>query len=103
MENFNWPFAGETGLSLSLNVNGQPSLALEGALVLEEGAGSISYKLGKLPLTWFDRNLPDALKTTIAKGEAEVNGEVTLREFTPATVSLNSAIHDFALRMDADT
>lgn len=100
LENLNWPLSGDSRLSLSLAVNELANIAVKGSLALADGNGSIDYTLDGLPLTWFNPNLPTALKATIAGGKVEVKGQVALQDYAPTTITLDGKIQDFAARRE---
>ena len=104
LEHFNWPLSGDSRLSLNLAVNEQARIAVNGTLALADGIGSIDYTLDGLPLTWFNPNLPKALKATVTGGEVAVKGQVALHDYAPTTIALDGAIHGFAaLQEGAET
>lgn len=94
-----WPLAGDTALKLNLTVNGQTSASVEGSLDLGTGIGSLAYQLQALPLAWFNPNLPAALNGEFTGGELQVTGELTLAEFTPATIAMDGSVTDFAAKV----
>jgi hypothetical protein len=104
IDELTWPLSGDSPLSLKLAVNQQLQVALDGALALANGSGGIEYKLEGLPLTWFNPNLPTALKAQLTGGQVQVAGRVVLADFAPATVHLDGAITDFSGKIvDAET
>lgn len=100
IEQLTWPLSGDSRLSLSLAVNELANIAVKGSLALADGNGSIDYSLDGLPLTWFNPNLPTALKATIAGGEVEVKGQVALQDYAPTNITLDGKIQDFAARQE---
>jgi len=102
VDNFSWPFSGDTGLALKVAVNEQANLEVGGALQLDAGAGTLKYALKGLPLTWFNPNLPKALKVTMTGGEAEATGQVVLQEFYPASVALTGGVRDFSANQEGE-
>ena len=94
-----WPLAGDTALKLNLTVNSQTSASVEGSLDLGTGMGSLAYQLQALPLAWFNPNLPAALNGEFTGGELQVTGELTLAEFTPATIAMDGSVTDFAAKV----
>ncbi|MCB1703815.1 MAG: DUF748 domain-containing protein [Halioglobus sp.] len=100
LENLNWPLSGDTPLSLSLAINEQAKIAVDGTLALDPGAGSIHYSLQGLPLTWFNPNLPEALKAKVTGGSVELEGQVALQEFAPTTITLEGKIREFSARRE---
>lgn len=94
-----WPLQGDTDLKLALTINGQTSASAEGNLNLGSGVGSLAYQLQELPLPWFNPNLPAALKGEITDGKLQLEGEITLAEFTPATISMDGAVTGFAAKV----
>jgi len=99
-----WPLSGDSQLSLNLMANQQAKIAIDGALALANGDGSIGYKLEGLPLSWFNPNLPAALKAKFTGGGVQIDGEVTLAGYAPTTVHLNGAVRGFSARVeDAET
>ncbi len=100
LENFNWPLSGDSRLSLNLAVNDQAHIAMNGTLALAEGNGSIDYTLDGLPLTWFNPNLPKALKATVTGGEVEVKGQAALHDYAPTTIALDGKIRGFAAQQE---
>jgi len=104
LDNLNWPLSGDSRLSLKLTVNEQANIAVHGALALAEGKGSFDYTLDGLPLTWFNPNLPKALKATVTGGEVEVKGQAALHDYAPTTIAMNGKIRGFAAQQrDAET
>ena len=104
IDELTWPLSGDSPLSLKLMVNQQLQVALDGALALADGSGSIGYKLEGLPLAWFNPNLPSALKAKLTGGQLQVAGEVVLADYAPTTVHLDGAITDFSGKIvDAET
>lgn len=98
-----WPLAGDTDLSLSLRANDAAAVGLQGVLALAEGDGRIEYTLEGLPLTWFNPNLPAAVKAEIIDGALAIGGAVELAEFAPQTINLAGAITRLSVRVeDAD-
>ncbi len=91
-----WPLAGDTALMMKAVVNGQVQAAVDGRLDLAQGAGSLSYQLAALPLAWFNPNFPPNLNALITAGQLQVEGEVTLAQYTPLTLALNGAIKGFS-------
>ncbi len=91
-----WPLEGDSDLALKLSVNGETSASVEGTLNLALGAGNLSYQLSALPLAWFNPNLPAALNAELTDGTLQLNGEVTLAEYTPVSIGLDGAINGFA-------
>jgi len=91
-----WPLAGDTAVKLNLVVNGQAQAAVEGKLDLARGAGSLSYQLAALPLAWFNPNFPPNLNAQITAGQLQVEGDVTLAQYTPLTIALDGAIKGFS-------
>jgi hypothetical protein len=100
LENLNWPLAGDTLMSLSLAINQQAKIAVNGTLALDPGTGSIDYSLQGLPLTWFNPNLPEALKATITGGNVDLKGQVALAEYAPTTITMEGKIREFSARRD---
>ena len=100
VENITWPLSGETAVDLKLSVNEQAHIAVNGALALAEGNGTLSYTLEGLPLAWFNPNLPKALKATITGGQFSAEGQLALQEFGPTTVALDAIIRDFSSRQE---
>jgi len=100
IENIHWPLSGETRLSLNLAVNEQAKIAVNGALALAEGNGTINYALDGLPLAWFNPNLPTALKASITSGQVQVEGKLALQDYAPTTVTLNGVISEFAASLE---
>ncbi|AQA19491.1 hypothetical protein BST95_15860 [Halioglobus japonicus] len=94
--NIRWPFAGSSPASLALKVNGIASMQVQADLELASGGANIRYELAALPLTWFNPNLPAALKATITDGQLGVNGSVELEEFAPVRLNLDSQIEQFS-------
>jgi hypothetical protein len=104
IDEFTWPLSGDSPLSLELMVNQQLHVALDGSLALANGSGNIGYELEGLPLTWFNPNLPSALKAQLTGGQLHVSGEVVLTDYAPTTVHLDGAITDFSGKIvDAET
>jgi hypothetical protein len=104
IDELTWPLSGDSPLSLKLMVNQQLQVALDGSLALANGRGSIGYKLEGLPLTWFNPNLPGALKARLTGGQLQVAGKVVLADYAPTTVHLDGAITDFSGKIvDAET
>lgn len=97
-----WPLSGESPLVLNLVVNEQTTLQVDGVLGLGSGAGRIGYSLTGLPLTWANPNLPEALNVAITDGALQVQGEVTLAGFVPATVAMDGAVTNFSGQMAED-
>jgi Domain of Unknown Function (DUF748) len=100
VENINWPLSGDTVMSLSLSINDQAKINVNGTLALEPGNGSIDYALEGLPLTWVNPNLPEALKARVTGGEVAVKGQVALQDYAPTTISLAGNIRDFSARRE---
>jgi hypothetical protein len=98
LENLSWPLSGETPMAMSLSVNEQAKITVDGGLALDSGTGSLAYSLEGLPLTWFNPNLPKALKAAITSGEVAVNGQVALQDYAPTTIALEGSIRDFSAR-----
>jgi outer membrane protein OmpA-like peptidoglycan-associated protein len=96
ISNLNWPLSGDSPLGLTLVINNQAKMALEGSLALDSGTGTIGYKLDALPLGWFTPNFPSELKARITSGELQITGEVVLAEFMPGEIRLDGAITDFS-------
>ena len=104
IKNITWPLSGETELTLKLAVNEQANISVNGKLALAEGNGEFSYTLDGLPLTWFNPNLPSALKAKISDGQVGADGQLTLQEFEPTTIALNAIIRNFsATQEDGET
>jgi hypothetical protein len=95
----NWPLAGDTSMNLNLLINEQVTAGIEGALDLGTGNGTLSYHLTELPLPWFNPNFPAALKAKLTDGHLATDGEVTLKDFSPATILNGGEITDFAGRV----
>ena len=80
-ENVTWPLSGDSQLSLALAANQQARIALDGVLALAQGDGSINYSLDGLPLTWFNPNLPAALKAHVYRRRgSRLQADVALGE-----------------------
>lgn len=104
IEHVTWPLSGDSQLSLALSANQQASIAVDGVLALAAGNGSINYSLDGLPLTWFNPNLPEALKAHFSGGDIQIAGTVALGEFAPAQIGLDGAIRNFSVtREGAET
>ncbi len=91
-----WPLEGDTALSLSLAVNEQARVTLEGALALGTGNGEIAYSLEGLPLGWFNPNFPTELKAKINDGSLAVAGRANLETFAPARIRGGGSIVNFS-------
>lgn len=102
IENVNWPLSGDSQLALSLAANQQVKITADGILALAPGNGSINYSLDGLPLTWFNPNLPEALKAHFTGGEVQVAGTVALGEFAPLQIGLDGAINNFSATREGD-
>lgn len=100
LENLNWPLSGDTEMSLSLAINEQAKITVDGTLALDAGDGSIDYSLQGLPLAWFNPNLPEALKASITGGNIDLEGQVALQEFAPTTIALEGKIREFSARRE---
>jgi uncharacterized protein DUF748 len=100
LEQLSWPLSGDTKLSLSLSINQQAQFNVAGILALDPGNGSIDYSLEGLPLTWFNPNLPKALKATITGGNVAVEGQVALQDYAPTTITLAGRIREFSARRE---
>ena len=100
VDNLNWPLAGDTNLSLDLKANEEAAVTVAGTLALEPGAGTLRYTLDGLPLSWFNPNLPAALKAAITGGHVAIKGDVALREFAPVTINLDGKILEFSARQE---
>ncbi|CAA0101431.1 Uncharacterised protein [Halioglobus japonicus] len=100
LEHLSWPLSGDTQLSLSLSINEQAQFDVTGNLALDPGNGSIDYSLDGLPLTWFNPNLPSALKATITGGKVALNGQVALQDYAPTTITLEGRIRGFSARRE---
>ncbi|MCB1689780.1 MAG: DUF748 domain-containing protein [Halioglobus sp.] len=100
LEQLNWPLSGDTKMSLSLSINEQAHINVTGNLALEPGNGSIDYSLEGLPLTWFNPNLPSALKAKVTGGNVAVQGKVALQEYAPTTIALEGSIREFSARRE---
>jgi len=96
IENVTWPLSGDSRLALGMAVNQQAKISLDGVLALAQGDGSINYSLDGLPLTWFNPNLPEALKAQFTGGNIQIAGNVVLGEFTPTQIGLDGAIRNFS-------
>ncbi len=95
----NWPPSGDTALTLELAVNDQVQAAVSGALALASGDGTLEYRLQGLPLTWFNPNLPEALKAELTGGEVEIEGKTGLSEFLPERFGGSGAVTGFSGRI----
>lgn len=102
LSDLGWPLSGDSPLALNLVVNEQTTLQVNGVLALGSGAGRIGYTLAGLPLTWANPNLPEALNVAITDGALQVQGEVTLAGFVPATVAMDGAVTNFSGQMAED-
>ncbi|MEM8561646.1 MAG: DUF748 domain-containing protein [Pseudomonadota bacterium] len=91
-----WPLAGKTPISVAITINGQTSASVDGEVDLGAGAGQLAYSLEALPIPWFNPNLPDALNGEFTGGELQVQGEMTLAEFAPASIAMDGAVTGFA-------
>ena len=95
-----WPLEGDTGLAMSLTINGETTASTEGTLDLALGAGKLSYQLDALPLAWFNPNFPAALNAEITDGRLQVSGEISLAEFAPTSIGMDGAISGFAGKLE---
>jgi len=98
-DSIHWPLAGDSGLELSLTVNGQTSASVKGSLDLAQGNGSLSYQLDALPLAWFNPNLPAALNGRITDGLLQVSGELSLAGYSPGTIAMDGAVSGFSAKI----
>ncbi|NND69566.1 MAG: DUF748 domain-containing protein [Halioglobus sp.] len=64
------------------------------------GNGALTYNLEGLQLPWFNPALPPRVTAQLGSGALAVDGSVTLNEFAPGTIALNSSVTDFALVQD---
>ncbi len=94
-----WPFSGATDMQLELGINDVLSAGINGALALESGSGTLTYRLDGLPLAWFNPNFPAALKARITGGELATQGQVTLADFAPVTILNGGEISNFSGRV----
>ena len=97
-----WPLAGDSPVELSLTINGQTTVSVNGSLALAEGQGSLNYDLQALPLTWFNPNFPAALRVKLTDGQLGVKGEVGLAEWSPKMIRANGAIEGFNGLMEGE-
>ncbi|MEZ5503998.1 MAG: DUF748 domain-containing protein [Halioglobus sp.] len=100
VEHITWPLSGDTRISLNASVNDQAQIAINGSLALDPGNGTIDYALEGLPVTWFNPNLPKALKATVTGGQVEVKGQLALQDYAPTTIALGGAVRDFSARQE---
>ncbi len=95
-QSLHWPPTGSSPLALSLRVNDTTDLDIKGTLALDSGTGEIEYKLDKLPLAWFNPDLPEMINVTITDGGLSLGGSVALADFQPKRVKLDGAIDNYA-------
>lgn len=96
VSNVQWPFAGDTRVELNLRLNDTAAISLDGDLELADGAGDVNYRLERLPLPWFNPNLPTALKARISDGWLQLGGRVSLADFTPQRIEGAGDISQFS-------
>jgi len=99
LDNLHWPLAGQSPLGLSLRVEDQASIRLEGAMELDSGSGKIDYGVDGLALPWFNPNLPAPLHAEISGGVVEIQGSLHFSEFLPRQLSLDGSVDEFSGRM----
>lgn len=99
IEDITWPAQGESPLSLSLSLNDRSQLAVDGALHLGEGNGALDYRLGTLPLEWFNPLLNTVLRADIGGGLLTVSGGVQLAAFMPDTVNTDLLLQRLAVQI----
>ena len=102
VQDIKWPLAGDSPVELSLTINGQTTVSVEGSLGLAEGQGKLSYDLQALPLTWFNPNFPAALRVKLTDGQLGVKGEVSLAEWSPTIIRATGAIDGFNGLMEGE-
>lgn len=94
-----WPAIGSSELDVSIVINGQATLAINGGINIGKGDGLLQYNITDLPLSWFNPNLPQALDATIGQGLTEAEGALALIEFAPTQIDSTGSITDFAIKV----
>ncbi|MEM0912261.1 MAG: DUF748 domain-containing protein [Pseudomonadota bacterium] len=102
VQNFTWPFAGSTDVSLALSMNDKTQFDVQGALETAKGAGELTYNLKDLHLATLNPNKPEAIMASIENGRLDVDGNITLSAFAPKSVALNAAVSNFAVMSEVD-
>jgi hypothetical protein len=102
LTNIQWPPENEIAAELALTVNGQAMLTASGNINLADSSGDAGFQVDGLPLNWLNPNLPEGVNASIDKGEAEVSGQLWLKDFTPTKAQLSGDIRDFAMTVSDD-
>ena len=95
-----WPLSGDSQISVDLATTEGAHVTTQGTLAMADGNGTIDYSLNALPLSMFNPNLPQALKAKITRGTIALKGQVTLKNYAPASVALNGSINKFSARTE---
>jgi len=97
LRDLDWPVQTASPVELSLRANDLSEMTLSGSLDIGSGDGSVDYQLSGQPLSWFNPLLAEFLRATIDAGELQVDGSITLAEFAPLELTVNTTVERFAL------
>lgn len=95
-----WPLSGESQISVDVAMTEKAQITARGTLAMADGNAAIDYTLDALPLSWFNPNLPDALKAKVTSGTIALKGHVNLKNYTPTSITLDGSIREFSARSE---
>ena len=97
-----WPLSGDSQIAINLETVEKAQIAAQGTLAMADGNGTLGYTLDALPVSWFNPNLPQALKASVTGGTLALQGQVDLAHYTPTSIVLDGSIREFSARSERE-
>ncbi|MEM9313862.1 MAG: DUF748 domain-containing protein, partial [Pseudomonadota bacterium] len=80
-----WPASEPSDFGVDVGINGVSTVNVAASLHLGSGDGGVRAKLSDFPLPWVNPLVHEQLRTDIASGRLDLQSELELSEFSPAT------------------
>lgn len=90
-----WPATEPSPLQLSLAINGDTSVRVDGNLHIGDGSGDLALELADFPLPWINPVWNEQLRTDIQRGQLSVELRSQLAAFAPETLRADVHLESF--------
>lgn len=96
---FQWPAESAAPVELTLAINDEVDLTVDGAINVSNGGGNLQISLQRWHLEWLNPLLNAQARTDIRRGSLSVETAIDLADFAPQTVSGGVVLEDLVTEL----